>query len=101
MVVQHSFRLSMLLSEAPAHFDNCKVAGYLVIGVKLKSKNKTRMLRKLWQIGLEHGLNRITKDSLLGLLTGEQKDLWTVELTTEEPIEKESIKARLLPKQVS
>ena len=59
------------------------------------------MLRKLWQIGLEHGLNRITKDSLLGLLAGEQKDLWTVELTTEEPIEKESIKARLLPKQVS
>ena len=52
------------------------------------------MLRKLWQIGLEHGLNRITKDSLLGLLTGEQKDLWTVELTTEEPIEKASIKPR-------
>ena len=95
MVVQHSFRLSTLLSEALAHFDNCKVAGYLVIGVKLKSKNKTRMPRKLWQIGLEHGLNRITKDSLLGLLTGEQKDLWAVELTTEEPIEKESIKSTL------
>ena len=59
------------------------------------------MPRKLWQIGLEHGLNRITRDSLLGLLTGEQKDLWAVELTTEEPIEKESIKARLLTKQVS
>ena len=54
------------------------------------------MPRKLWQIGLEHGLNRITRDSLLGLLTGEQKDLWAVELTTEEPIEKASIKSRLL-----
>ena len=54
------------------------------------------MPRKLWQIGLEHGLNRITRDSLLGLLTGEQKDLWAMELTTEEPIEKASIKSRLL-----
>ena len=47
MVVRHSFRFSTLLSKAPAHFDKCEVAGYLVKGAKLKSKNKTRMPRKL------------------------------------------------------
>ena len=59
------------------------------------------MPRKLWQIGLEHGLSRIAKDSLLGLLTREQKDIWAVELNTEEQIEKKSIKESLPPKQVT
>ena len=59
------------------------------------------MPRKLWQKGLEHGLSRIIKESLLGQLTGEQNDPWAIEETTEEPIEKESIKARLLPNQVA
>ena len=101
MVVHHSFRLSTLSSEAPAHFDECEVAGYLVKGVKLKSKNNTRMPRKLWKTGLEHGLSRITKESLLEQLTGQQKDLWVFEMTAKEPIEKESIKARSLPNQVA
>ena len=96
MVVLHSLRLSTLLSEAPAHFDNFELAGHLVKAVELKSKNNTRMPLKLWQKGLEHGLGRIIRDSLLEQLTGQREEPEAFELTTEEPIEKASIKSRFL-----
>ena len=65
MVVLHSLRLSTLLSEAPAHFDNFELGGHLVKAVELKSKNNIRMPFKIWQTGLEHGLGRIIRESLL------------------------------------
>ena len=74
MAVLHSLRLSTLLSEAPAHFHNFELAGHLVKAVELKSKNNTRMQLKLWQTGLEHGLGRITKESLLEQLTGKREE---------------------------
>ena len=96
-VVLHSLRLSTLLSEAPAHFDNFEIGGHLIRGVELKSKNNTRMPLKLWQKGLEHGLGRIIRDSLLEQLTGQREEPEPFELTTtEEPMTKPSIKSRLL-----
>ena len=71
---QGSLRLSTLLSETPAHFDNFELGGHLVKTVELKSKNNIRMLLKLWQKGLEHGLSRITKESLLEQLTGQREE---------------------------
>ena len=97
MVVLHSLRLSTLLSEAPAHFDNFELGGHLVKAVELKSKNNTRMPLKLWQTGLEHGLGRIIRESLLEQLTGQREEPEPFELTTtEEPMVKPSIKSRLL-----
>ena len=98
MVVQSSLQIYTLLSEAPAHFDNCKVAGYPVKAVKFKSKNKTRMPRQLWQNGLKYGLSRITKNRCL---SDGQENNKNCSFTKEEPIEKESIKARLLANQVA
>ena len=74
MLVLHSLRLSTLLSEAPAHFNNFELGGNLVKAVELKSKNNTRMQLKLWQTGLEHGLGRITEESLLEQLTGQREE---------------------------
>ena len=65
MVVLHSLRLSTLLPGAPAHFDNFELDGNLVKAVELKSKNNIRMPLKIWQTGLEHGLGRIIRESLL------------------------------------
>ena len=97
MVVLHSLRLSTILSEAPAHFDNFELGGNLVKAVELKSKNNTRMPLKLWQTGLEHGLGRIIRESLLEQLTGQREEPEPFELTTtEEPMVKPSIKSRLL-----
>ena len=99
MVVLHSLRLSTLLSEAPAHFDNFELGGHLVKAVELKSKNNTRMPLKLWQTGLEHGLGRIIRESLLEQLTGQREEREVFEISGSEepqPMEKPSIKSRLL-----
>ena len=97
-VVLHSLRLSTLLSEAPAHFDNFELAGNLIRAVELRSKNNTRMPLKLWQTGLEHGLGRIIRDSLLEQLTGQREEPEAFELNSreEEPIARPSIRERLL-----
>ena len=94
MAVLHSLRLSTLLLEAPAHFDNFELAGHLVKAVELKSKNNTRMQLKLWQTGLERGLGRITKESLLEQLTGQREEAEAFELNgrEQEPIARPSIK---------
>ena len=96
MVVLHSLRLSTLLSRAPAHFNNFELGGYLVKAVELKSKNNTRMPLKLWQKGLEHGLGRIVRESLLEQLTGQREEREPFELSTEELIGKASIKSRFV-----
>ena len=99
MVVLHSLRLSTLLSEAPAHFDNFELGGHLAKAVELKSKNNIRMPLKLWQTGLEHGLGRIIRESLLEQLTRERKESEFFEISGSEepqPMEKPSIKSRLL-----
>ena len=98
MVVLHSLRLSTLLSEAPAHFDNFELGGHLVRAAELRSKNNTRMPLKLWQKGLEHGLGRIIRESLLEQLTGEREEPEVFELNglEEEPIARPSIRERLL-----
>ena len=56
------------------------------------------MPRKLWQKGLKYGLSRITKNRCL---SNGQENKRSYRLTKEEPIEKESIKARLLANQVA
>ena len=59
----------------------------------------TRMPLKLWQTGLEHGLSRIIRESLLEQLTGERKESEPFEILGSEepqPMEKPSIKSRLL-----
>ena len=98
-VVLHSLRLSTLLSEAPAHFDNFELGGHLVKAVELKSKNNIRMPLKLWQKGLEHGLCRIIRESLLEQLTGQREEPEVFELNGREeaqPVPQPSIKERLL-----
>jgi len=99
MVVLHSLRLSTLLSEAPAHFDNFELGGHLVKAVELKSKNNIRMPLKLWQTGLEQGLGRIIRESLLEQLTRERKESEPFEISGSEepqPMKKPSIRSRLL-----
>ena len=99
MVVLHSLRLSTLLSEAPAHFDNFELGGHLVKAVELKSKNNIKMLLKLWQTVLEHGLGRIIRESLLEQLTRERKESEPFEISGSEepqPMKKPSIQSRLL-----
>ena len=52
---------------------------------------------KLWQTGLEHGLGRITKESLLEQLTGQQEEPESFEIPgIEEPqlMEQPSFKSR-------
>ena len=53
---------------------------------------------KLWQTGLEHGLGRIIRDSLLEQLTGQREEPEAFELNSreQEPISQPSIKERLL-----
>ena len=97
MAVLHSLRLSTLLSEAPAHFDNFEPGGNLVKAVELKSKNNTRMPLKLWQTGLEHGLSRSTKESLLEQLTGQREEPESFEIPGIEEtqlMEQPSVKSR-------
>ena len=99
MVVLHSLRLSMLLSEAPAHFDNFELGGHLVKAVELKSKNNIRMPLKLWQTGREQGLGRIIRESLLEQLTRERKESEPFEISGSgepQPMKKPSIRSRLL-----
>ena len=98
MVVLHSLRLSTLLSEAPAHFDNFELAGHLIRAVELRSKNNTRMPLKIWQKGLEHGLGRIIRESLLEQLTGQREEPEAFELNSreEEQIARPSIREWLL-----
>jgi alkyl hydroperoxide reductase subunit AhpF len=98
MVVLHSLRLSTLLSEAPAHFDNFEIGGHLVKAVELKSKTNIRMPLKIWKTGLEHGLGRIIRESLLEQLTGEREEREAFELNSreQEPMARPSIKSRLL-----
>ena len=49
---------------------------------------------KLWQTGLEHGLGRIIRESLLEQLTGQREELEAFELNSreQEPIAPPSIK---------
>ena len=47
-------------------------------------------------MGLGLGVSRTWRDTLLEQLTGQRKEPEAFELTTEEPIEKASIKSRLL-----
>jgi hypothetical protein len=54
---------------------------------------------KLWQTGLEHGLSRIIKESLLEQLTGQREELEAFEILGSkepQPMEKPSIKSRFL-----
>ena len=97
-VVLHSLRLSTLLSEAPAHFDNFEIGGNLIRAIELKSKTNIRMPLKIWQTGLEHGLGRIIRESLLEQLTGEREEPEAFELNSreEEPIARPSIRERFL-----
>ena len=54
---------------------------------------------KIWQTGLEHGLGRIIRESLLEQLTGEREEREVFELNGREeaqPVPQPSIKERLL-----
>ena len=50
----------------------------------------------IYQMGLALGVSKTWKDTLMEQLTGQREEPEVFELTTEEPIEKASIKSRLL-----
>ena len=50
----------------------------------------------IYKMGLGLGVSRTWRDTLLEQLTGQRKEPEAFELTTEEPIEKVSIKSRLM-----
>ena len=90
-------RLTPLLTQVPSFFDQYEVghAGQSKI-VEFKCKEKvSKMPLNIYQMGLALGVSKTWKDTLLEQLLGTREELEAFELTTEEPIEKASIKSRL------
>ena len=87
----------MLSNNNNPAYPNFELAGHLVKAVELKSKNNTQMQLKLWHTGLERGLGRITKESLLEQLTGQREEAEAFEISGNEepqPMEKPYIRSR-------
>ena len=97
--VVNEMRLTALLAQVPSFFDQYEVghAGQAKI-VEFKCKEKvSKMPLNIYQMGLALGVSRIWRDTLLEQLLGTKEEPEPFELTTtEEPIEKASIKSRLL-----
>jgi hypothetical protein len=96
--VVNEMRLTPLLAQVPSFFDQYEVghAGQAKI-VEFKCKEKvSKMPLNIYQMGLALGVSRTWKDTLLEQLLGIREEPEAFELTTEEPIEKASIKSRLL-----
>ena len=82
----------------PSFFDQYEVghAGQAKI-VEFKCKEKVnKMPLNIYQMGLALGVSKTWRDTLMEQLTGQRKEPEAFELTTEEPIEKVSIKSRLM-----
>ena len=95
--VVNEMRLTLLLAQVPSFFDQYEVghAGQAKI-VEFKCKEKvSKMPLNIYQMGLALGVSRTWRDTLMEQLLGSRKETEAFELTTEEPIEKASIKSRL------
>ena len=96
--VVHEMRLTPLLEQVPSFFDVYEVghAGQAKI-VEFKCKEKvSKMPLNIYQMGLALGVSKTWRDTLMEQLLGSIEEPEAFELTTEEPIEKASIKSRLL-----
>ena len=90
--------LSPLLAQLPSFFDVYEVghAGQAKV-CEFKCKEKVgKMPLNIYKMGLALGVSRTWKDTLLEQLLGQREEPEPFELSTEEPIEKASIKSRLL-----
>ena len=95
--VVNEMRLTALLAQVPSFFDQYEVghAGQAKI-VEFKCKEKvSKMPLNIYQMGLALGVSNPWRDTLLEQLTGSREEPEAFELTTEELIEKASIKSRL------
>ena len=89
--------LSPLLAQLPSFFDVYEVghAGQAKV-CEFKCKEKvSKMPLNIYQMGLALGGSRTWRDALMEQLTGSREEPEAFELTTEELIEKASIKSRL------
>ena len=97
MGVVNEMCLTRLLAQVPSFFDQYEVghAGQAKI-VEFKRKEKvSKMPLDIYQMGLALGVSRTWRDTLMEQLTGSREEPEPFLLTTEEPIEKASIKSRL------
>ena len=89
---------TLLLAQVPSFFDQYEVghAGQAKV-CEFKCKEQvSKMPLNIYQMGLALGVSRTWRDALMEQLTGQRKEPEAFELTTEEPIEKVSIKSRLM-----
>ena len=97
--VVNEMRLTPLLAQVPSFFDQYEVghAGQSKV-VEFKCKEKvSKMPLNIYRMGLALGANKTWRDTLMEHLLGSREEPEPFELTTtEETIEKASIKSRLL-----
>ena len=95
--VVNEMRLTALLAQVPNFFDVYEI-GFSeqtkVIEFKTKERG-SKMPMNIFKMGLGLGVSRTWRDTLMEQLTGSREEPEAFELTTEEPIEKPSIKSRL------
>ena len=96
--VVNEMRLTLLLAQVPSFFDQYEVghAGQAKI-VEFKCKEKvSKMPLNIYQMGLALGVRKTWRDTLMEQLLGSIEEPEAFELSTEEPMAKQSIKSRLL-----
>ena len=96
--VVNEMRLTPILTQVPSFFDQYEVgyAGQSKV-VEFKCKEKvSKMPLNIYQMGLALGVSNPWRDTLLEQLLGTREEPEAFEMSTDEPIEKASIKSRLL-----
>ena len=96
--VVNEMRLTPLLAQVPSFFDQYEVghAGQAKV-CEFKCKEKvSKMPLNVYQMGLALGVSRTWRDALMEQLLGTREEPEAFEMSTDEPIEKASIKSRLL-----
>ena len=96
--VVNEMRLTPLLAQVPSFFNVYEIgfSGQTKV-VEFKCKERNKMPLNIHKMGLALGVSRTWRDTLLEQLLGTKEEPEPFELTTtEEPIEKASIKSRLL-----
>ena len=95
--VVNEMRLTALLAQVPSFFDVYEIgfSGQTKV-IEFKTKERgSKMPMNIFKMGLGLGVSRTWRDTLMEQLTGSREEPEAFELTTEEPIEKASIKSRL------
>ena len=96
--VVNEMRLTPLLAQVPSFFNVYEIgfSGQAKV-CEFKTKEKfSKMPLNIYRMGLALGVSRTWRDTLLEQLLGTREEPEPFLLTTEEPIEKASIKSRLL-----